>query len=114
MPKHYPTWPAAQQVQDYLEAYVDKHNLKRLMRFHTRVERADPTKDGWEITSKNTESGKVETEEYDHLVVCTGTFSRGKIPEYEGKEEFTEAGERSCTPAMSVWIPRRFKAKTFL
>uniref|UniRef100_A0A077RAI6 Related to Dimethylaniline monooxygenase [N-oxide forming] 3 n=1 Tax=Melanopsichium pennsylvanicum 4 TaxID=1398559 RepID=A0A077RAI6_9BASI len=35
MPRHYPTWPTAQQVQDYLDAYTDKHNLRKLIRFNT-------------------------------------------------------------------------------
>ncbi|EST09455.1 Flavin monooxygenase-like protein [Kalmanozyma brasiliensis GHG001] len=94
MPRHYPTWPAAQQVQDYLDAYTDKHDLRRLMRFGTRVERADPTKDGWEITTKKGSS--TETHEFDHLVVATGTFSRGKIPDYKGVDEWEAAGGRIC------------------
>lgn len=93
MPSHYPTWPTAQQVQDYLEAYVDKHNLRPLIRFSTTVTRAEPLKgdQGWELTYKE-KGGKEGMEEFEHLCVCTGTFSRGKVPEYPGMEEFKEAG----------------------
>ena len=31
-----------------------------------------------------------------HLVVATGTFSRGKIPEYQGLDEWTQAGGKIC------------------
>ncbi len=91
MPRHYPTWPAAQQVQDYLDAYVDKHNLRRLIRFSTKVTHATPTpNNGWSITTSASDT----PQDFDHLVVATGTFSRGKIPEYKGAQEFTAAGGR--------------------
>ena len=96
MPRHYPTWPAAQQVQDYLDAYVDKHDLRKLMRFSTRVERAEPTPDGWDLTVKSTKTGTSETHAFEHLVVATGTFSRGKIPQYSGVEEWKSAGGHIC------------------
>ncbi len=94
MPRHYPTWPAAQQVQDYLDAYTDKHDLRRLMQFGTKVERADPTENGWEITTKK--GNKTQTHQFEHLVVATGTFSRGKIPDYKGVEEWKAAGGHIC------------------
>lgn len=109
MPRHYPTWPAAQQVQDYLDAYTDKHNLRRLMRFGTRVERADPTPNGWEITTKK--ASTTETHEFEHLVVATGTFSRGKIPDYKGVDEFKAAGGHICHSSQLGLDPKTIQGK---
>ncbi|KAJ1022422.1 hypothetical protein NDA16_003411 [Ustilago loliicola] len=113
MPKHYPTWPAAQQVQDYLEAYVDKHDLRKLIRFNTTVERADPIEDGWEVISK-TKGGESKTEEFGHLVVATGTFSRGKIPAYKGVEEFKAAGGYICHSSDLGLDPKTIEDKDIL
>ncbi|SPO27735.1 related to Dimethylaniline monooxygenase [N-oxide forming] 3 [Ustilago trichophora] len=111
MPRHYPTWPAAQQVQDYLNAYTDKHDLRKLMRFSTRVERADPTEDGWEVTTKHKSSSTTETAHFDHLVVATGTFSRGKIPDYKGVEEWKQAGGHICHSSDLGLDPKTIEGK---
>ncbi|CDR87229.1 related to Dimethylaniline monooxygenase [N-oxide forming] 3 [Sporisorium scitamineum] len=112
MPRHYPTWPAAQQVQDYLDVYTDKHDLRRLMRFGTRVERADPTDNGWEITTKK--GSTTETNHFDHLVVATGTFSRGKIPEYAGVDEWKAAGGHICHSSDLGLDPKTIEGKEVL
>ncbi|KIS68331.1 uncharacterized protein UMAG_11077 [Mycosarcoma maydis] len=112
MPRHYPTWPAAQQVQDYLDAYTDKHNLRRLMQFGTRVERAHPTQHGWEITTKK--GTTTQSHHFEHLVVATGTFSRGKIPDYKGIDEFKAAGGHICHSSDLGLDPKTVQDKNVL
>lgn len=87
MPKDYPEWPSGEQVQSYLEAYVDKFSLATLLRLGTEVTRAEPAAGGgWDVT---TASG---TEHYEHLVLASGIFSRPFVPAFEGREALEGAG----------------------
>ena len=48
MPKDYPEWPSGQQVQAYLESYVEKFDLARMLHLDTEVTSAVPvTAGGW-------------------------------------------------------------------
>lgn len=49
MSKKYPQWPSGEQVQEYLEEYVDKFNLRPTLRLSTEVLSAEPDDSGWLI-----------------------------------------------------------------
>lgn len=42
MPKDYPQWPSGEQVQQYLELYVEKFDLAPSLRLSTEVLSAEP------------------------------------------------------------------------
>lgn len=89
MPRRYPQWLEGAQVQEYLEAYVERFGLAPCLRLGTEVERAVPAEGGgWEVT---TAAG---TEHYDHLVVANGIFCEPALPDFEGVAELTAAGGR--------------------
>ncbi len=98
MPDEYPEWPTGEQVQRYLEGYVEHFGLRRLLRLGTEVVAAeqDPESERWTVTSRNLDSDETAVEEYDYLVVANGIFCDPFIPPYEGKEEYEGAGGRLC------------------
>lgn len=86
MPREYPEWPTGAQVQQYLEAYVDRFGLAPYVRVSTEVTLAEPTAQGWAVTADD------RTETYDHLVVASGIFSKPFIPPIEGIDILEKVG----------------------
>lgn len=102
MPKDYPQWPSGEQVQQYLELYVEKFDLAPSLRLSTEVLSAEPDETGWNLTVAATESAsdpaaaEPRTEHFDHLIVANGIFSEPFIPPYEGVDVLEAAGGRLC------------------
>ncbi|MFI2105597.1 flavin-containing monooxygenase [Isoptericola sp. NPDC019693] len=94
MPKDYPEWPSGQQVQAYLERYVDLHDLRGTLRLSTEVVRAEltPAEDGWFVTARHAGEPVGEPERFDHVVVANGIFSDPVIPRFEGLAQLLRAG----------------------
>ncbi|CAB4861897.1 unannotated protein [freshwater metagenome] len=87
MPQDYPDYPRHDQIAAYFDMYVDQFDLRPLIRFGTRVERADRGADGvWTLTI----SGG-ETERFDALLVANGHHWDPRWPEpgFPGSETFT-------------------------
>ncbi len=89
MPADYPEWPSGEQVQRYLESYVARFGLSRLLRLGVEVTLAAPAPGGgWDVTTAD------GAEHYDHLVLASGIFSRPFIPPIPGIDDLREAGGR--------------------
>ncbi|NBA87756.1 NAD(P)-binding domain-containing protein [Emticicia sp. CRIBPO] len=86
MPKHYPEWPTGVQVQEYLTNYATHFGIMPYIRFNTKVDKALPTENGWNISV--TSDGISETINTDFLVVCNGTFSEPNMPKMKDQELF--------------------------
>lgn len=102
MPKEFPQWPSGEQVQQYLELYVEKFGLAPSLRLSTEVLSAEPDETGWNLTvaPAGTSGGhgapETQTEHFDHLIVANGIFSEPFIPSYEGVDVLESAGGRLC------------------
>ncbi|GLZ60447.1 NAD(P)/FAD-dependent oxidoreductase [Micromonospora sp. NBRC 107095] len=97
MPAHYPQWPSGEQVQRYLETYVEKFGLASALRLSTEVVSAELVNDetGWLVTSRPTGVQEPLTvQRYDHLIVANGIFSDPLVPSFDGQEAFAAAGGR--------------------
>src|SRR5690554_5042 len=96
MPKHYPEWPTGEQMQEYIDSYAVRFDLKRLVRFDTEVVDADIDEGSgkWTIRSRSSNGKKAEVneEQFDFLVVGNGIFSRPKVPEFDGIENWESHG----------------------
>lgn len=97
MPAEYPEWPSGEQVQQYMEGYVDSFGLRHLFRFNSRVDSAryDENEDTWllQVTRLDTETTEPPTQHrFDMLVIANGIFSRPMIPEFAGVDEWQAAG----------------------
>ena len=100
MPRSFPEWPSGAQVQEYLEAYVERFGLAPALRLESLVLRATPRPGGgWIITSRPTAGGEATVTEADHLVVANGIFSTPKIPTWKGADAFVASGGRVCAAA---------------
>ncbi len=81
MPDHYPDFPSAAQMLEYLNAYVSHYKLDENIIFNTTVEHVKPSDNGlWELQLSNG-----ETRLYEGLVICNGHHWDPRWPSYEGK-----------------------------
>ncbi|MEU1588296.1 NAD(P)/FAD-dependent oxidoreductase [Micromonospora sp. NPDC005710] len=97
MPAGYPQWPSGEQVQRYLESYVEKFGLASVLRLSTEVASAELVNDetGWLVTSRPAGTrDPLTVERYDHLIVANGIFSDPVVPSFAGQASFTAAGGR--------------------
>jgi hypothetical protein len=83
MPRDYPDFPSRQQVLDYLDAYVDRFDLRDRIEFETEVVRCEPLDDramsGWRV-----ELGSGEVRHYAGVVVANGHHWAKRYPDYPG------------------------------
>ncbi len=81
MPDHYPDFPSAAQMLEYLSTYVSHYKLDEHIIFNTAVEHAKPSDNGlWELRLSNG-----QTSLYEGLVICNGHHWDPRWPSYEGK-----------------------------
>jgi dimethylaniline monooxygenase (N-oxide forming) len=96
-PADYPEWPTGEQVQHYIDAYVDAKGLRDDLRLGAEVVSAAQEESGsWTLVVRDVDSGKQRSEQFDHLVVCNGIFSEPFVPALPGAEDFADAGGRIC------------------
>ncbi len=97
MPADWPEWPSGEQVQRYMQSYVDRFGLAPDLRLSTAVESAvlDEAAGVWTLTTRPT-GGAVAVHRFDYLVVCNGIFSEPDIPAFDGHDAFVAAGGRVC------------------
>jgi hypothetical protein len=63
---------------DYLERFTDRFDLRPRIRFRTRVTRATPVTEGWEVTASGAR------ERFTAVVVATGYNSVPRYPDFPG------------------------------
>ncbi|QBJ96592.1 NAD(P)/FAD-dependent oxidoreductase [Rhodococcus sp. ABRD24] len=98
MPRDYPEWPTGEQVQKYLAGYADRFGLHPYLRLGTEVTSAtqDEGTGNWTVTTREVETGRIDEQQYDRLVIANGIFCDPFIPPYPGAEEYEKAGGRLC------------------
>ncbi|MFD4294937.1 flavin-containing monooxygenase [Rhodococcus sp. NPDC058505] len=90
-----PSYPPRAVLRDYIMGRVEQSDARKYIRFDTavrRVEWVEPT-DGsdtgrFAVTVADHNSGTLDTEMFDHVVVATGHFSTPNVPHFEGLENF--------------------------
>ena len=71
-----PVYPDAQQMLSYFNRYVDHFQLRKSIRFSTRVARATPlAKGGWHL---ELDDGQIK--EYSSVIVATGQYTSPRLP----------------------------------
>lgn len=78
-PKEWPDYVPVHLAQRYLRMYAEHFGLLDHIQFHTAVEKAIPTGDGWEVT---TSDGKVHRSRY--LIAASGHHWKPYLPVYPG------------------------------
>ncbi|KAK6907093.1 hypothetical protein I203_101082 [Kwoniella mangroviensis CBS 8507] len=97
-PEDTPLFPKQELVEQYLQSYTEHYNLRKHIRFSTRVERVYLTpqqdqngssdKKRWTIESNNLHSDERKSEQFDYVVVSNGHYSDGWIPPIKGLSTF--------------------------
>ena len=92
-PRDYPEWPTGEQVQRYMEGYVDHVGIRSLLELRTEVlsARLDESVPQWTLRIRKAD-GSEEERIFDLLLVCNGIFSDPFVPSYQGQESFESAG----------------------
>ncbi|KAL1309809.1 hypothetical protein HN51_052519 [Arachis hypogaea] len=88
IPASLPNFITRVQFLRYIESYVAYFNVN--IKYNRTVDSAIlyERSDKWRVVAKDTSSGTYETYVSDFLVVATGEYSEGYIPEIEGLEKY--------------------------
>ena len=81
LPRRYGSWVARDDLVEYLERYVDVHNLD--VRTDTEVERLERDGERWVV---HTSAGPLAT---DRVVIATGYNKHPYLPDWPGLESYT-------------------------
>uniref|UniRef100_A0A7S0BIT5 Flavin-containing monooxygenase n=1 Tax=Rhodosorus marinus TaxID=101924 RepID=A0A7S0BIT5_9RHOD len=78
------------EVCDYLERIIDKHEIRKCFRFNTQVTEMKQLDGGiWSLTVKDLKTDVSTDDTFDYLVMCNGTFSsKPHRPNFRGQEKF--------------------------
>jgi len=81
MPAHYPDFPSAQQMLDYLHTFADHFQLRPNIELNRKVVDVRPVEDNlWQVTFANE-----ETRLYQGVVLCNGHHWCKRFPEFQGE-----------------------------
>lgn len=80
-------FPTAAQVHQYFESYCDHFDLRRRIHFNTRVLNVAREDEEW-VLEVESEGLGTRYDRFDKIVVASGTFSKPKLPVFEGREKF--------------------------
>src|SRR5262245_56020056 len=83
MPRTYPDFPSHAQVLAYFQSYARHFAIEPLIRFRTRVVKAEPQPDESWLIEVEGPAGPA-TERFDVLLVCSGHHFDPAIPAYPG------------------------------
>ena len=97
MPLSYPEWPSGEQVQLYMQSYVDHYDFNEQVNLNRTVLATsfDANRNVWTVNTRGLTS-ELESAEFDYLIIGNGIFSVPSIPTYKGVESFIEAGGHVC------------------
>jgi len=76
------------EVLEYLEQYAEAHLLHKYIQFSTQVEQVVPGKMGWDVTTKQLETGFTSTTSYQAVMVCNGHYSVPVVPKIHGLDKY--------------------------
>ncbi|KAK3769342.1 hypothetical protein RRG08_008834 [Elysia crispata] len=93
MPKHFANCMHNSQLVKYFHLYADHFNLKRHIKHQTEVlsvEKADDysTSGRWKVCHRHVRAGDTDTEVFDAVLVCSGSQTDIRVPEFEGLKDF--------------------------
>lgn len=81
MPKHYPDFPSAQQILDYLHAFADSFQLTQNIELNQKVTDVRPVENNlWQVTFANQEQRL-----YKGVILCNGHHWCKRFPDFSGE-----------------------------
>jgi len=88
--KAIPSFPPREVLYDYIIGRAKQSDVRKLIRFQSIVRSvtySDKT-EKFTVAVYDAGKGSVTSEEFDHVVVCSGHFSSPMLPHYDGMERF--------------------------
>ncbi|CAB5506057.1 hypothetical protein [uncultured Gammaproteobacteria bacterium] len=79
-------WRATEYV-NYLNNYAKKNNILKLIHFNNTVKKISNINGQWNIDFEH--NGKVKTNTFDYLTICTGTNQKSKEIPLKNKQNFS-------------------------
>ena len=110
-PKESDMHPTAKQVEDYFEAYAEKFDLLRHVQFErevTKIER-DDRRNKWRVHIRDLKApdSKAIVQDFDRLVLATGSYNTPNNVEFKGIENF----EGEAIHSRQFKSPEKYKGK---
>lgn len=92
-PKELPNYCSHKKLYELIEFYCKTYDILPHMKFNHEVVRIRPAEDydatgRWVVVVKNHNTGKLSSDIYDGVFVCTGQFSYPNMPQFPGQEKF--------------------------
>lgn len=79
-------FPNQSSVNHYLERYAEHFHLQSYLHLNSPVQSVTRSSEQWLVTWL--ENDQVHEKAFDHVLVCSGIFSKALIPEIPGSEKF--------------------------
>lgn len=91
-------YPKQHELKNYFDHCVEKYQLQNNIRYNTEVvcNRWDEVSQQWQVSTKNSASGKTETLTANSVISAVGQLNRPQIPAIKGAELFTGASFHSA------------------
>ena len=86
--KPIPSFPPREVLYNYIVGRVSKGNLKKKIKFNTRVINTVFKNDKFELSYQDKVNNEIFKDNFDFVVVSSGHFSVPFIPEYKGMDKF--------------------------
>ena len=88
--KQIASYPPRAVLFDYIQGRIEKAGVRDWIRFRTPVRHVEWDADAsqFNVTSHDLINDKVTTEQFDHVVCCSGHFSTPNVPTFEGLDRF--------------------------
>lgn len=92
-PKELPNYLSHRKIYELIYVYCKKFDVLRHIKYNHEVIRIRQAEDydssgKWIVTVKNHNTGKISSDTFDGVFVCTGQFAYPNIPQYPGQEKF--------------------------
>jgi dimethylaniline monooxygenase (N-oxide forming) len=82
MPAHYPDYPSAAQIIEYLKSYAEHFGVDKTIRTEQEVISVSKEADGWRVKTATA------SESFDAVAVCTGVHQFPRMPDVPGLDTF--------------------------
>lgn len=86
--KQIASYPPRAVLFDYIEGRVKKAGVRNWIRFNTAVRHVEAKGDKFTVSVCDLPNDRDYSEEFDHVIVCTGHFSTPNVPYFEGFDAF--------------------------
>jgi len=86
-----PSFPPRAALRDYFLGRVKQSGVRPLIRFHTAVQWVDycPERKVFTVTTRDLLRQRLNSNEYDHVVVASGHYSTPNTPDFPGLDQFS-------------------------